>query len=371
MQDHMENPTDIFSDFLEREVFVPDNKYLSEKIKDKVILVTGAAGSIGSEIARHVLKFQPEKLILLDNAETPLYFLFQELNEFPIAVELCDIRNTSRLEQVFSKYTPSIVYHAAAYKQLPLMEAHPYESLEVNLGGTLNLLKLSGKYSVERFVQLSTDKAVNPTSLMGATKKLAELYCRYFSQKYSLNVIITRFGNVLGSNGSVYPLFLEQIKKGGPVTITHREVKRYFMTSVEAALLTMQATFLSHEAETYLFEMGDPVSISNLAKKMIMLFAASDIPIEIVGLRDAEKLEEELLCKNERIIDTAFQGIYKIEGVEIANAELAENIDKLLRELDLHTQHSLKKEIHNLLPDYTPAFDKTEASNPLYQALYL
>lgn len=296
-------------DLLERKPIVLDTKSISEGLKGKTILVTGAAGSIGSEIVRQVLNFNPESIILLDQAETPLHNLSLELialnKKVSIHNVIADVRNLEILDKIFTIHKPNVVYHAAAYKHVPMMEENPSQAIFTNVMGTKNIADLSHKYKVERFVMVSTDKAVNPSSVMGASKRIAEMYVQSKHFKHiKLNTenqtkfITTRFGNVLGSNGSVVPLFTKQIQEGGPITITHPEIIRYFMTIPEACQLVLEACAMGEGGEIFIFDMGKPVKIIDLARKMIRLAGFKpdeDIEIKIVGLRPGEKLYEELL----------------------------------------------------------------------------
>ncbi|NUY80883.1 polysaccharide biosynthesis protein [Flavobacterium sp. MAH-1] len=305
-------------DLLERKPIVLDTKAISNQLHGKTILITGAAGSIGSEITRQVYQFGPSRIIMLDQAETPLHNLTLEIaeaqdNGTQIFSVLADIRNKQALEQVFSTYKPDVVYHAAAYKHVPLMEEHPDQAIYTNVAGTKHLADLSLKYHVERFVMVSTDKAVNPSSVMGASKRIAEKYVQalhFMSQKKNKVVtkfITTRFGNVLGSNGSIVPLFTKQIQEGGPITITHPEIIRYFMTIPEACQLVLEAGAMGNGGEIYIFDMGQPVKIIDLAKKMIRLAGYTpdkEIEIKIIGLRPGEKLYEELLNDNSKTLPT-------------------------------------------------------------------
>ncbi|RZJ28099.1 MAG: polysaccharide biosynthesis protein, partial [Flavobacterium sp.] len=285
--------------------------------KGKVVLITGAAGSIGSEIVLQVLGFSPAKIIMLDQAETPLHNLGLEIESLKknvkIRTVLADIRNRDVLEYVFETYKPDVVYHAAAYKHVPLMEENPVQAVYTNIIGTKNLADLANQYNVGRFVMVSTDKAVNPSSVMGASKRIAEKYVQ--SLHYNLNnsnagatkYITTRFGNVLGSNGSIVPLFTKQIQEGGPITITHPEIIRYFMTIPEACQLVLEAGTMGNGGEIYIFDMGKPVKILDLAKKMIRLAGFvpdKDIEIKIIGLRPGEKLFEELLNDTSKTLPT-------------------------------------------------------------------
>ena len=309
-------------DLLERKPIVLDNQLISSQIKGKVILITGAAGSIGSEIVKQIIDFNPETLIILDQAETPLHDLtlvIQKQNSKTKLVSLiADIRDLVGLERIFNQHKPSLIYHAAAYKHVPLMEENPSQAIFVNVMGTKNLADLALKYNVEKFVMVSTDKAVNPSNVMGASKRIAEKYVQslYFDQKNNnLNTtkfITTRFGNVLGSNGSVVPLFSRQIAEGGPITITHEEIIRYFMTIPEACQLVLEAGAMGKGGEIYIFDMGKPVKIFDLATKMIRLAGFvpnKDIEIKIVGLRPGEKLYEELLNDNSKTLPTHHEKI--------------------------------------------------------------
>lgn len=309
-------------DLLERKPIVLDNKLISSQIKGKVILITGAAGSIGSEIVRQIIDFKPEILIVLDQAETPLHELTLEIQKIKSKTKLvsviADIRDQIGLERIFMQYKPAFVYHAAAYKHVPLMEENPSQAIFVNVMGTKNLADLSVKYKTEKFVMVSTDKAVNPSNVMGASKRIAEKYVQslYFDKKNNddntTKFITTRFGNVLGSNGSVVPLFSKQIADGGPITITHQDIIRYFMTIPEACQLVLEAGAMGNGGEIYIFDMGKPVRIYDLAIKMIRLagfIPEKDIKIKIVGLRPGEKLYEELLNDNSKTLPTHHEKI--------------------------------------------------------------
>lgn len=305
-------------DLLERKPIVLDMNAISAQLNDKTILITGAAGSIGSEITRQVLRFSPKKLVLLDQAETPLHNLGLEIMgtnvaEVEVVSVLADIRNRQMLESIFSKYSPDVVYHAAAYKHVPLMEENPIQAVNTNVLGTKNLADLSLKYHVDRFVMVSTDKAVNPSNVMGASKRIAEKYVQalHFSgidqKRGNTKFITTRFGNVLGSNGSIVPLFTKQIEEGGPLTITHPEIIRYFMTIPEACQLVLEAGAMGNGGEIFIFDMGKPVRILDLAHKMIRLAGftpGNEIEIKIIGLRPGEKLYEELLNNTSKNLPT-------------------------------------------------------------------
>ncbi len=296
-------------DLLGRKEIALDRKKIAEDIAGKTILVTGAAGSIGSEMVRQLLRFSPQKIVLLDQAESGLYDLEQELIEYSNFLEMVvgDISNRYRIEKVFHHFKPNLVFHAAAYKHVPLMEDNPCEAIETNVQGTKNLVDLSDDYKVEKFVMISTDKAVNPTNVMGASKRIAEIIAQKKNQNSTTAFITTRFGNVLGSNGSVIPLFKRQIERGGPVTVTHKEVTRFFMTIPEACQLVLEAGMIGKGGEIFVFDMGDSVKIIDLAKRMIKLSGFEpdkEIKIKITGLRPGEKLYEEVLSSLESTLPT-------------------------------------------------------------------
>ena len=336
-------------DLLDRKPIVLDNKKISAQIKGKTVMITGGAGSIGSEIVRQVINFSPYKIIILDQAESPLHSLHLEVSEFSKEVKirtvLTDVKDFNALELVFEKYKPDFVYHAAAYKHVPLMEENPSQAIYTNVIGTKNIADLSSKYLIEKFVLISTDKAVNPSSVMGASKRIAEKYVQSLNyhlvnskKKIITKFITTRFGNVLGSNGSIVPLFTKQIQEGGPITITHPEIIRYFMTIPEACQLVLEAGAMGNGGEIYIFDMGEPVKIIDLAKKMIRLagfIPDKDINIKIIGLRPGEKLYEELLNDTSKTLPThnmkimiAQDTIDDFEDVKIAIAELIATAQK-------------------------------------------
>ena len=300
-------------DLLGREPITINFEAIAENLRGKNVLVTGAAGSIGSEIARQLCSFEVNKLVLCDVAETPLHIITLELQEkFPkidFVVEISDVRSERVMREIFEKYSPQYIYHAAAYKHVPLMEIHPKEAVRTNILGTRNVADLAVEFKAECFVMISTDKAVNPSSVMGASKRAAEIYVRILSQrlaeqKNSTRFIITRFGNVLGSSGSVVPLFAKQIQKGGPITVTHPDIIRYFMTIPEACSLVLEAGNLGKGGEIFVFDMGEPVKIKDMAEEMIKLSGLipyRDIDIKFTGLRQGEKLFEEILYDNDNV----------------------------------------------------------------------
>jgi FlaA1/EpsC-like NDP-sugar epimerase len=331
-------------DLLERPKIDISCDKIAMQLKSKVVLITGAAGSIGSEIVRQVVMFEPTLIILLDQAESPMHTLKLELEEqFPdqnFSTFLGDVRNKERMEYMIEMFRPDYIYHAAAYKHVPLMEDNPVESIQVNVRGTKNLADLAVKYKVQHFVMVSTDKAVNPTNVMGASKRIAEIYVQSLYRKLeaqgnpTTKFITTRFGNVLGSNGSVIPHFKSQIEKGGPVTVTHPEIIRYFMTIPEACMLVLEAGSMGVGGEIFIFDMGSPVKIVNLARKMIRLagfIPEVDIKIEFTGLRPGEKLYEELLNQKEITIKTHNPKIMIAKVQEYDYDTVSAQIDELIQ----------------------------------------
>lgn len=325
-------------DLLERSVIETDIALISEDLKDKKILITGGAGSIGSELVRQIAAINPKLLVVLDNSESPLHKVEVHLQKFfpnvNYRIFLADITKVGRMEGIFSKFKFDVVYHAAAYKHVPMMERHPREAIRTNIVGTRNLAKLSVKYACERFVMISTDKAVNPSNVMGASKRAAEMFVQALqrSPDISTKFITTRFGNVLGSNGSVIPYFREQIKNGGPVTVTHKDIIRYFMTIEEACQLVLQAGTMGKGGEIFVFDMGKPVKIIDLAEKMIKLSGLKpykDIDIDIIGLRQGEKLYEELLIDGENTLPTYHPKIMVCSTVPYNYNVICTGIDEL------------------------------------------
>ena len=348
-------------DLLEREPIQIENQQLIQDIKGKRILVTGAAGSIGSELIRLLNKLEPATLILCDQAETPLHDIELELNDQHSNVQcipyLTDINNKVRMATLFEKFKPHVVYHAAAYKHVPMMEFNPEEAIKVNALGTQLLADLAIQYKVERFVMISTDKAVNPTNVMGASKRLAEMYVQALSTHlHETKFVTTRFGNVLGSNGSVVLRFREQIERGGPVTITHPHIVRYFMTIPEACQLVLEAGSMANGGEIFVFDMGAPVKISDLAKKMIRLYGYIpniDIPIKYTGLRPGEKLYEELLVDGENSVKTYHEKIM-IAKVRAIDQKVIINQFQLLEDKIVSTGSSMQ--LVGLMKQLVPEF---------------
>jgi len=348
-------------DLLQRTPIKLHNNELRRKYADRVIMVTGAAGSIGSDIVYQLINYKPKTILLIDQAETPLHELGLELkNEFPeINFELliADVRRKKRIEEIYIKYKPQVVFHGAAYKHVPMMEKNPLEALSVNVFGTKNVAVLASKYDVERFVFVSTDKAVNPTNIMGASKRAAELLIQSLSQKEDVKTsfITTRFGNVLGSNGSVIPHFKKQIKKGGPVTVTHKNITRYFMTINEACQLVLEAGIMGKGGEIYVFDMGEPVKIIDLANKMIRLSGFvpdKDIKIKITGLRPGEKLYEELLADKENTLPTYNEKILIAKSSFHFDNSKRILLNNLFEHIDNYDDQKSIKTIKELVPEY-------------------
>ncbi len=322
-------------DLLDRAPIKIKNSKIQSELKNKVIVVTGAAGSIGSEISRQICNYDYKSLIMIDQAESALYDLQQELrqaghhNFIPI---VGDIRDKNRMNTLFEEYRPDLVFHAAAYKHVPLMEYNSYEAIKVNIAGTKVIADLSSLYNVDKFVFISTDKAVNPTNVMGASKRIAEMYIGCMQQEGKTKFITTRFGNVLGSNGSVIPLFKKQIENGGPLTVTHKDVTRFFMTIAEASQLVLEAGAMGEGGEIFIFDMGESVRIFDLAKNMIRLSGLKfpeDVDIKITGLRPGEKLYEELLATGENTLPTYHKKIMISKVRELDYQEVRSRIDQL------------------------------------------
>ena len=357
-------------DLLKRPIIQIDNPVLKEDLKDKVILVTGAAGSIGSEICRQITKNPYQHLILVDQAESPLYDLQQEFIQAGIknfSAIVANLRDANRMEHIFNKYKPQRVFHAAAYKHVPLMEENPYEAVKVNVFGTRILADLAIAYQVEKFVMISSDKAVNPTNVMGATKRAAEIYISSLFNTGKTKFITTRFGNVLGSNGSVIPLFKKQIAVGGPLTLTHKDITRYFMTIPEACGLVLEAGTMGEGGEIFIFDMGSSVKIITLAKRMIKLSGLSypdDIDIVYTGLRPGEKLYEELLATEENMLPTHHK---KIMIAKVTNLDTQKSKEAIIALCDLceHSNvNSIVIKLKEIIPEYisqNSSFEKLDA----------
>lgn len=358
-------------DLLGRRPIKINNPVIKEEIQDKVILITGAAGSIGSEIARQIATYDSKLLILLDQAESALYDLQQEFKKFKnlnFKVIVGDVRLENNMSQVFEEYNPNIVYHAAAYKHVPLMENNPYQATKVNLFGTKVVTDLSIKHKVDKFVMISTDKAVNPTNVMGATKRLAEIYITCLKDTSKTKFITTRFGNVLGSNGSVIPLFRKQIEQGGPLTVTHKEITRYFMTIPEACQLVLEAGAMGKGGEIFVFDMGESIKIFDLAKNMIKLSGLSypdDIDIKIVGLRPGEKIYEELLGDGENTTKTHHNKIMIAKVKNIDCQIVKPKVLDICKHIDNLTKIQIVSKIKDLIPEYISNNSEYEALDTL------
>lgn len=383
-------------DLLPREKIEVDLVAIGNMLRGKRILITGAAGSIGSEMARQVAKFQPTELVLVDQAETPMHDLRLWMNNFfkadspspsgegrgeapHVETIVTSICKEDRMEKIFAKYKPEYVFHAAAYKHVPMMEDNPAEAVQNNIYGTRVIADLAVKYGTKKFIMISTDKAVNPTNVMGCSKRICEIYCQalnaHLRQQEAKNpslqggagvgcqFVTTRFGNVLGSNGSVIPIFKEQIKKGGPVKVTHPEIIRYFMLIPEACRLVLEAGTMGNGGEIYVFDMGEPVKIVDLAKRMIALSGAKDVKIEFSGLRDGEKLFEELLATKENTKPSTHPKI-KVAAVREYPYELALQNEKELHELSFSADDmDIVRKMKEIVLEYKPIFTKYQILN--------
>ncbi|MEJ1238225.1 nucleoside-diphosphate sugar epimerase/dehydratase [Chryseolinea sp. T2] len=360
-------------DLLGREVISLDNAEIGKQIQNKTICITGAAGSIGSELARQALRLRPSTLILIDQAESPLYAIERELKSknqnTNIVVFVADICNKARIHNIFRDYKPEMLFHAAAYKHVPLMESNPSEAVMVNIFGTRLLADLSMQHKVKKFVMISTDKAVKPTNVMGCTKRIAEIYVQTLDTHYRrmgverTSFVTTRFGNVLGSNGSVIPIFKEQIMKGGPVTVTHPEITRFFMTIPEACELVIEAGCMGQGGEIFIFDMGRPVKIFDLAKKTIMLSGkelGKDIEIVFTGLRDGEKLYEELLNDQENTLPTHHEKILKAQVSEYMYDHVCQHLGLLEELIEDRNELKMVALMKEIVPEYKSNYSRFE-----------
>ena len=349
-----------YEDLLGRDSVVIKNPELHDFIHDKTVMVTGGGGSIGSELCRQIVANEPKKLVIVDIYENTTYELEVELRRYyphaDIEVLIASVRDYDRLDTIFAKYKPDVVYHAAAHKHVPLMETSPNEAIKNNCLGTLNLVKLSDKYGVKRFVMISTDKAVRPTNVMGATKRICEMIVQTYNRNSDTEFVAVRFGNVLGSNGSVIPLFLKQIEAGGPVTLTHREITRFFMTIPEAVSLVLTAGLMAKGGEIFILDMGEPVKIYDLACNLIKMKGyepEKDIKIEVVGLRPGEKLYEELLMAEEGLQETDNKKIHIGKPIELNEKEFLNKLDRLIDKAE-DNMADIRKDILDICPTYNP-----------------
>jgi FlaA1/EpsC-like NDP-sugar epimerase len=355
-------------DLLGREPVHLDNKNINSLIKNKTVLVTGGGGSIGSELCRQIVKYDPKRLVILDIYENNLYDIEMELraeySKLNLEAIVASVRDKARLNNVFETYKPEIVFHAAAHKHVPLMEKSPLEAIKNNVFGTYNVVNCADEYGVEKFVLISTDKAVNPTNIMGASKRVCEMIVQAKNKVSNTEYAAVRFGNVLGSNGSVIPLFKKQIERGGPVTVTHKDITRFFMTIPEAVQLILQAVTYAKGGEIFVLDMGEPVKIYDLAVSLIKLLGYEpnvDIPIEITGLRPGEKLYEEILMSEEGLTSTKHNKIFITEPMSITMEELEEKLEKLKELLKLEKDEN--SEVKRYIKEIVPTFKEPEEVN--------
>jgi len=358
-------------DLLGRPEVKLDKAGISEYLCGKTVLVTGAGGSIGSELCRQIASFKPKKLILVDIYENNIYDIQNELSrkipELEKQVLIASVRDRKRIDEIFNKYKPQVVFHAAAHKHVPLMEDNPSEAIKNNVKGTLNVSECADKYGVERFVLISTDKAVNPTNVMGASKRLCEMVVQAMNNSSKTEFVAVRFGNVLGSNGSVIPLFKNQIKEGGPVTLTHKDITRYFMLIPEAAQLVLQAGAYAKGGEIFVLDMGKPVKIYDLAENLIKLSGFEpheDIKIKVIGLRPGEKLYEELLMSEEGLTETDHEKIFIGRPGEFEISEVKKSIERLLSVSNTWNIDEVKAMLKEVVPTYEePSHHKVNNEN--------
>jgi len=355
-------------DLLGRDPIQLDNHNIKSLINGKVVLVTGAGGSIGSELCRQIMLHNPKQILLLDNYENSLYDIELELKtnhpNNDIRAIVANIREKERLDTIFEKYSPEIVFHAAAHKHVPLMENNPTEAIKNNVFGTYNLVNSSDKYNVKRFILISTDKAVNPTNIMGATKRLCEMIIQAKNKQSNTEYVAVRFGNVLGSNGSVVPLFKKQLAHGGPLTVTHKEITRFFMTIPEAVALVLQAITYAEGGEIFVLDMGEPVKIYDLAKSLIELSGytlGEDMEIEITGMRPGEKLYEELLMNEENLQATKHEKIYITQSMNFTMDDIENKLD-MFRDI-IHDEHTSKEEIKETMKKCVPTYREPDEVN--------
>ena len=350
---------------LDRKQIVLESSKIKNFIHNKTVLVTGAGGSIGSELCRQIASFEPKELVMLDIYENTLYEVDIELNRNYPTLELktiiASIRDVKRIDEIFNEYKPELVFHAAAHKHVPLMETSPIEAIKNNVFGTLNVAKAADKYGVDKFILVSTDKAVNPTSIMGATKRICEMIIQMINAKSSTNYVAVRFGNVLGSHGSVIPIFERQIKEGGPVTLTHKDITRYFMTISEAVGLILQAITFAEGGEIFVLDMGKQVRIYDLAVKLINMYGYEvdkDIKIEITGLRPGEKLYEELIINEEGLTKTLHEKILVTKIMDY-DRELVKSELKKLKEIINSEREITKEEIKKVIKEIVPTYKES------------
>ena len=355
-------------DLLGRDPVHLDYKNINSLIKNKTVLVTGGGGSIGSELCRQIVKYDPKRLVILDIYENNLYDIEMELRaEYPklnLEAIVASVRDKARLNNVFETYKPEIVFHAAAHKHVPLMEKSPLEAIHNNVFGTYNVVNCADEYGVEKFVLISTDKAVNPTNIMGASKRVCEMIVQAKNKVSKTEYVAVRFGNVLGSNGSVIPLFKKQIERGGPVTVTHKDITRFFMTIPEAVQLILQAVTYAKGGEIFVLDMGEPVKIYDLAVSLIKLLGYEpnvDIPIEITGLRPGEKLYEEILMSEEGLTSTKHDKIFISKPMHMEMTELEEKLN-ILKELEYNEKYS-NENIKNVMKEVVPTYREPEEVN--------